>query len=184
MKNVVILAIAAAVIAVLSAIAAITVTFVPGVAALYPATAFEAAFGAWFGVWGALASYIGLLAAGTGAGWFSVTTGLLLALSDFLVAISCAIGIRTFKIDPSLPTMRDVISFYVVALFLGSVPASLFYNLINLQLGVIAGWNSFWAAVVGWNIGNAIVLLVIGIPLMKIGTSTIKRMGLFIKQYF
>ena len=184
MKKIVITGVCAAVIGVLAAAAAITVTFIPGVAALYPAAAFEAAFGAWFGIWGAIASYIGLLVAGSVSNWFSVANGLVLSISDFIVALSCVVGVRAFKIDPAVPNFRNALAFYLVALLLGSLPASLFYNYINLRLGVLAGWNSFWTAVVGWNLGNAVILLVIGIPLMRVGTPLIKRIGLFVRTYF
>lgn len=183
MQKLAMTAVAAAIVAVLAALAAVTVTFVPGVAALYPATAFEAGFGAWFGLWGALASYLGLLLAGSVSGWFSLVNGLALAVSDLMIALASAIGIRTFKIDPALPSFRHAAAFYAVSLLLGSVPASLFYNYVNLQLGVLAGWSSFWTAVIGWNLGNAIVLLIVGLPLMRLGTPTIIRTGLFVRGY-
>lgn len=184
MRHLVVTAVCAAIIAVLAGLAAITVTFIPGVAALYPATGFEASFGAWFGLWGALASYLGLLVAGSISGWFSLVTGLVLALSDLIIALATAIGIRTFKIDPALPNFKHAAGFYAVSLLLGSLPASLFYNYVNLQLGVLSGWQSFWIGVLGWNIGNAVIILIVGIPLMKLGTPTMLKTGLFVKGYY
>ncbi|EXI92774.1 MAG: hypothetical protein AW12_00254 [Candidatus Accumulibacter sp. BA-94] len=172
---------AAAIIGVLAYFAAISVTFVPGVAALYPAAAFEAVFGAWFGIYGAIASYIGLLFAGATGGWFSIQTGIFLSVSDFILALAPAIAARRGVFDPALPTASDAFKFWAVSLFLGSLPGSLVYNFINLQLGALAGWNSFWVAVLGWNIGNAIVLAALGVPLARIGTALIKKRGLYVQ---
>jgi hypothetical protein len=176
--------IAAAIVGVLAYFAAVSVTFIPGVAALYPAAAFEAAFGAWFGVYGAIASYVGLLFAGATGGWFSLQAGLLLSLSDLILAIAPAVAVRRGIFDPALPTASDAAKFWAVSLFLGSLPGSLLYNFVNLKLEALAGWNSFWVAVIGWNVGNAIVLAVLGIPLMRIGTTLIKQRGLFVQRLF
>jgi len=181
MKKLIVTGIAAAIVGVLAFFAAITVTFIPGVAALYPAAAFEAAFGSWFGIWGAIASYIGLLVAGSIGGWFALPNGMLLSLSDFVLAAAPMIAVRYFGLDPELPNWKHMVAFVAVTLLFGSLPGSLWYNYINLQLGVISGWNSFWVAVAGWNLGNLIVLAIIGIPLLRLGTQIIKRTDLYIK---
>jgi hypothetical protein len=184
MRNLLITGVAGAVIGVLAFFAAITVTFVPGVAAIYPAAAFEGAFGAWFGVWGALASYLGLLVAGSAGGWFALfPTGLLLSVSDFLMALAPAVAVRAFGLKPELPNWRHTVSFVLVTLFLGSLPGSLLYNYVNLQLGQLAGWHSYWVAVGGWNLGNLFILAFVGVPLMKYGTPIIKRVDLYVPRF-
>lgn len=184
MKKLIVTGICASVIGVLAYFAAITVTFVPGVASLYPATAFELAFGSWFGFWGALASFIGLLIAGSVGGWFSIVNGVLLSLSDFIVALAPAIAIKYFGLDPELRSIKDTIIFVAIGLFFGSLPASLLYNYVNLQLGQLSGWNSYWFAVGGWNLGNLIMITIIGIPLMKYGTAYIKKSDIYFKNFF
>lgn len=174
----VLMCIAASLVALLAYFAAITVTFIPGVAALYPAAAFEAAFGCWFGLWGAIASYVGLLIAGSAGGWFPIQAGILLSLSDFLLAFAPFLFVRYGFFDPSLPDGKHAFRFWVIALLFGSLPGSLLYNYVNMQLGAIAGWTSFWVGVVGWNIGNAVVLAALGIPLLRIGTPIMKARGL------
>lgn len=174
--------IAASIVAVLAYFAAISVTFVPGVAALYPATAFETAFGIWFGWWGVAAAYIGLLIAGSIGGWFSVQVGLLLSLSDFLLALAPFLFSRFGYFDAALPDSKAAFRFWLVSLVFGSLPGSLLYNYINLQIGAIAGWNSFWVAVFGWNVGNAFVLAAIGVPLLRIGTPLMRARGLMVAK--
>ncbi len=178
----VVMCICAAVVGVLAYFAAVTVTFVPGVAALYPAAAFETAFGAWFGLWGAAASFLGLLIAGSVGGWFSIQLGLLLSLSDFILALAPAVAVRRRWFDCSLPTRRDALCYWGVSLLLGSLPGSLLYNYVNLSVGALAGWSSFWVAVLGWNIGNAVVIAVIGVPLMRIGGPLLVRRGLIFRR--
>jgi hypothetical protein len=175
MKKIILILLCAAIIGVLAFSAAITVTFVPGVAALYPAAAFEAAFGSWFGIWGSIGCYIGLLVSGSLSGWFSIWTGLILSLSDFILAIAPALLVKYRVFKPDLPAIKDAVIFVFGTLFLGSLPGSLLYNYMNLFLGVLDGWSSFWAGVIGWNVGNLIVLVLIGIPVMKIGTPIIER---------
>ena len=174
----------AAVVGVLAYFAAISVSFIPGVAAIYPATAAEAAFGAWFGAWGAVASYIGLLVAGTMSGWFGLLNGLGLAVSDFLMALAPAIAVRRFGVDPTLPNWKHAAKFVGATLLFGSFTGSIIYNFINLKLGVIAGWGTFWLGVMGWNLGNLAVLVVLGIPMMKFGTPVLKNLDLLNKKLF
>lgn len=183
-KVIIVTALCAAIIGILAFYAAITTTFIPGVAALYPAAGFEVISGIWFGIWGALASYIGLLIAGTGGGWFALPIGLVLSLSDFILALAPAIAFRIFNVDPELKKKRDIIYFLISAILFGSIPSSLYYNFLNLQMGVIPSWEAFWIAVLGWNLGNIIVIPIIGIPLLKSLTPFIKQSGLLIKGLF
>jgi hypothetical protein len=174
--------ICAAIVGVLAYFAAITVSFVPGVAAVYPATAVEAAFGAWFGLWGAFASYLGLVVSGTLAGWFSLVVGLLLSVSDFIVAIFPAAAVRLFKLNPALPRFRDK-AYFLLAAMAGSVVSSIYYNFLQLKLGLLPSWDAFFVALVGWNVGNLFILVVIGIPLLVFATPAIKSMNLFIQKW-
>ncbi len=168
--------VAAAIIGVLALVAAVTVTFIPGVAALYPATAFEAAFGVWLGYRGGIAAYIGLLFAGLLAGWFNLPTGVLLSVSDALIAFAGTLAVRYLGLRPSLPRLHDA-AVFVGAALTGSVLGSLWYNLINLGLGVIAGWGTFWLAILGWNLGNLIILIVVGVPLMRFATPVLEKLN-------
>jgi hypothetical protein len=177
----IITAMCAGIVGVLAFYAAITTTIVPGVAAIYPAVAFEATFGAWFGIWGAISSFLGLLIAGSVSGWFSMPIGIILSMSDFMVAFAGAIACRWFRVDPSLPTFRDSVLFVIVTWGFGSIPSSLYYNGVNFALGVIPSWESFWIGVIGWNLGNLIIIPVIGIPLMKTVTVIVRRLGLYVE---
>jgi len=171
----------AGVIAILVLYAAITTTVVPGVAALYPATAFEVTFGIWFGVWGAIASYLGLLIAGTYAGWFSLPIGMVLSVSDFLAAFIPALLFRALKVQPSLKTPRDWAVYIVAGVILSSLPGSLYYNYINLLLGYLPGMEAFWVGVISWNIGNYVVVLIISTILLKSVSGYVMKAGLYVK---
>jgi len=172
----------AAVVGVLAYAGAITTTIVPGVAALYPAAAVEVAFGIWFGLPGAIGSYIGLLIAGSLAGWFSIPVGAMMSVSDFLIAIIPYWAFRISRRDPSLPTWRDVGFFLLVSIFGGSLASSLYYNEVSLRLGVLPSRSAYWTAVIGWNIGNVLILSFIGIPLLRTATKFVVRAGLMSGQ--
>jgi hypothetical protein len=179
MKQLILTAVLSTLIGFLVFFAAITVTFLPGVAALYPASAVEATAGAWFGLIGAMASYIGLIVAGSVGGWFPIPNGLVLSISDFILAIVPAIAVRWLGLDPTIPNWKHAVGF-VVASMIGSFVGSLWYNLLNQHVfKVIAGEATFWIAVAGWNIGNFIIIVIIGLPLMKYGTRAIMALDLF-----
>jgi len=172
------------IIAVLILYAAITTTIVPGVAALYPATAFEVLFGIWFGVWGAIASYLGLLAAGLYAGWFpSPGVGAVLSVSDFLAAFLPYLVFKAMKADPELKSKRDWAAYILGGVILSSLPGSLYYNYLNLMMGQLRTWDEFWLGVYSWNVGNYIVVLVITTPLLKAVTRFIPRPLLSLRRY-
>src|SRR5207249_10016305 len=121
----------------------------------------------WFGIYGAIASYIGLVVAGSLGGWFPIPNGLVLGLSDLVLALSVAVAVRWFRLDPEIPNARHAFGF-VLASLVGSVIGSLWYNTMNLYVfKILGGDSSFWAAVIGWNVGNLIVIVVIGLLLVK-----------------
>jgi len=182
--HIVLTAVMAGVLALMILFAAITTTVVPGVAALYPATAFEVVFGIWFGVWGALAAYIGLVIAGTYAGWFPLPLGIVLSVSDFAAAFIPAAAFRLLKANPELKGGKDWATYIIFGVILSSVIPSIYYNLINLAIGWLPSWEAFWLAIISWNIGNYIVTTVIGIPLLKIVTPYVKRSALYIERWF
>ncbi|MEM1999763.1 MAG: hypothetical protein QXO30_01850 [Candidatus Caldarchaeum sp.] len=182
--HIVLTAVMAGVLALMILFAAITTTVVPGVAALYPATAFEVVFGIWFGVWGAIAAYIGLIIAGTYAGWFPLPLGIVLSVSDFAAALIPAAAFRLLKSDPSLITKKDWATYILFGVILSSVIPSIYYNAINLWVGWIPSWEAFWLSVVSWNIGNYIVTTLIGIPLLKIVTPYVKKSALIVQHWF
>jgi integral membrane sensor domain MASE1 len=182
--HIVLTAIMAGVLAVMILYAAITTTVVPAVAAVYPATAFEVVFGCWFGVWGAIAAYIGLVIAGTYAGWFPLPLGMVLALgADLTAALIPAAAFRLLKGNVALKSRKDWLIFIVFGIVLSTVPGSIYYNLINFYIGLIPSWEAFWVAVISWNLGNFIVITVIGTPLLKIVTPYVKRTGLYVRGW-
>ncbi|MEM4383657.1 MAG: hypothetical protein QXH32_06130 [Candidatus Caldarchaeum sp.] len=181
--HIVLTAVMSGVLALMILFAAITTTVVPGVAALYPATAFEVVFGIWFGVWGGIASYIGLVIAGTYGGWFPLPLGIVLSLSDFAAAMIPAAAFRLLRANPTLASKKDVAVYIIFGVILSSVIPSLYYNLINLSIGWIPGWEAFWVAVISWNVGNYLVTTVIGIPLLRLVTPYVKKAGLYVERW-
>ena len=181
--HIILTAINSGVIGILAILGVVYTPVVPGVAALYPATAFEVAFGLWFGIWGAIASYIGCLIMNLYTG-IPIVFAIPLSLSDFLAAAIPMAAFRLAKTDPELKTLKDWVNYIISGVILSSVPGSLYYCYILLKIGWIPSWEAFWLSVISWNVGNYIVVLVITTPLLKILTNYVKRTGLYVKGWF
>lgn len=167
-------------VAVVSYVSAITTTLIPGVAVLYPAAALEVVCGVWFGLWGGVAAYLGVLIAGIAAGWFSPQLGLVLGIGDFVLAVIPGLMFRLFSFNMELARVKDIIALLSSAM-LASILGSLFYNGINLWIGVLQNSRAFWLGVLGWNIGNFVVVTILSIPLLRLLSNLLDRSGFVVK---
>lgn len=181
--HIVLTAVMAGVLTIMVVFSAITTTVVPGVAALYPATALEVVFGIWFGAWGVLAAYLGLVIGGIYAGWYPIPLALALGFADAGAAFIPALAFRLFKANAALKSTKDWVVYIVFGVVLSSVIPSLYGNSVSYAVGWIPSWEAFWVATVSWNIGNYIVVAVIGTPLLRLVTEYVKRSGLFVQRW-
>jgi hypothetical protein len=170
-----------------TALAWISVKFIPavtgGIALVYIAVAFMILFTLWFGAYGAIAAYIGTLLGGV------LTTASLLqhpeiaviwAVAGLLQVLIPLVAVRMFEVDLTLAGRRD----WTIIL--------LFAVLINNLVG--AAWGAFTLSLLGpvniagvfstWLVGNIIITILI-VPLaLRFLTEKVNKSKLFVKKYW
>ncbi|MCL4458932.1 MAG: MASE1 domain-containing protein [Chloroflexi bacterium] len=177
--HIAIIAIAAGINGVLDAFGVVSAQIVPGVAAFYPAVAFQIAFGAWFGIWGVLGCWLGAFFGGVISG-MPVLPALVMKFGAGLQALVVALAFRAFNVNPALPTKKD----WVYYIIFGVVVAHLFgatWGVGSLAAFGIIPWGVFWVAWVPWVIGNMIVVAIITTPLFLGVSRVVLRSAAYMK---
>jgi integral membrane sensor domain MASE1 len=170
-----------------TALAWISVKFIPagtgGIPLIYIAVAFMILFTLWFGAYGAIAAYVGTLLGGVLS-----TEGLLQhpeiaviwAIAGLLQVLIPLIAIRMFEADLTLKNRRD----WAIVLLFGV--------LINNLVG--AAWGAFTLSFLGpvniagafstWLVGNIIITILI-VPLaLRVLTEKVQKSRLFVQKYW
>ncbi|MFP3131090.1 MAG: hypothetical protein RXR51_05880 [Nitrososphaeria archaeon] len=171
-------AIAAAVTGVLDIFGVLT-AIVPYVGSLYPGVAFQVIFGLWFGIYGAIGSYIGPLFAGLFEG-LSFAAALVQKFGDFMQSLIPFLAFRYLNGNPALKSKRDWLLYMLFAFLIN--------NLIGGLIGAFSVWYFFHVPArimftIGyatWVVSNWIVVLVIGIPVLKIVTPYVEKTRLYL----
>lgn len=171
-----------------TALAYLSVKFIPasagGVSLFFVAVAFEILFTLWFGLYGAIAAYIGTL---VGSGLLATESlsrhpeiAVVWAVAGLLQVIIPLIATRVLDVDLAMGRTRD----WTIILLFGI--------LVNNLAG--AAWGAFTLSFISpiniasvfstWLIGNIIVTVLI-VPLaLRFGTEKVMRSKLFVKKYW
>lgn len=165
-------------------------TYIPsntsGIAYLFPAVAFMILFTLWYGLYGAIAAYVGTL---VGSGLLATEVlaqnpaiAVIWAIIGLIQVLIPLIAVRKFEIDLALETRRDlslIILFAVIINNLAGAAWGAFF--LSLVLDTPGAMGSVFSA---WLIGNVIVTLLI-VPLaLKVFTPKIEKSRLFVKAYW
>jgi hypothetical protein len=152
-----------------------------GVSAFYIGFAFYTGFAIWFGVWGLIAMYIGLLIGALLTGMFSAVT-FILALGNVLGAAVPMVAFKMFNLDESLRKTKDYIAYIMSSTIAQSIIAA-GWVLTGFAIVGIMPAETAKIAFTGWIIGDILVSILIGIPLLKFVTPVIKKTSLYKKGY-
>ena len=156
-----------------------------GVSLVYIAVAFMILFTLWFGLYGAIAAYIGSLLGGI------LTTDSLLqhpeiaviwAFAGLLEVLIPLIAVRKFDVDLTLQSRRD----WTIVLLFGV----LINNLVGAAWGVFTltllpgSTINFASAFSTWLVGNIIVSIIL-VPLaLRLLTEKVNKSRLFVRKYW
>ena len=159
-----------------------------GVSAFYVAVGFMIPFTLWFGLWGMIAAYLGAFLGGALAG-FPIAVGWYISLVDVIQVIVPFILYRA--VAPKLgldPLGKDlygphwlkawVFMFVAAVLFQNPIAASI--NMwVLLKVGLIPA-NVFGPAVIGWMVGDIIVIPLIMPVVCHFLSPVVERAGLVV----
>jgi len=165
-------------------------TYVPsntsGIAYLYPAVAFMILFTLWYGLYGAIAAYVGTL---VGSGLLATEVlaqnpaiAILWAIAGLIQVLIPLVAVRKFEIDLALETRRDISLIILFAVVINNLAGAAWGAFsLSLVLDTPGAMGSIFSA---WLIGNVIVTLLI-VPLaLRFITPGIGKSRLFVKAYW
>ncbi len=149
--------------------------------AFYIGAAFFMAFAIWFGLYGLISIYIGLLIGALVAGTFTVFA-FVLALGNVLGAAIPMIVFRKFKLNIEMKTPKDYIG-YLFSSTIGQSVVSGLWTIYGFARFNIIPADAINVVLSSWIFGDIIVSLIIGIPLLKLVSPVVKRTSLYKKNF-
>lgn len=149
--------------------------------AFYIGAAFFTAFAIWFGLYGLLAIYIGLLIGAVIAGTFTIFA-FVLALGNVLGAGIPMIVFKKGNLSIELKNAKDYIGYFLSST-LGQSIFSGVWTIYGFSIFGIIPQETIGVVLSGWIFGDIVVSLIIGIPLLKLVSPVIKRTSLYKKNF-
>jgi hypothetical protein len=147
-----------------------------GASGFYIGFAFYTAFAIWFRWKGLLSIYIGLLIGALISGTFTIFA-FVLALGNVIGAAIPMLFFSHKKINPELKTTKDYFAYVLSSTVLQNMVAAA-WILTGFYIVGIMPKEAALVASTGWIIGDIVVSLIIGIPLLKFLTPIVKRISI------
>jgi len=153
------------------------------VAVLYIAAAFMLIFTLWFGMYGAIAAYVGCF---FGSGLLSgmpVSVAIYFSLAALWMVLVPLAAFRMFDVKAGIESRRDLFHLVLFGAILNNVIAAAWASL-SLAIGGIIGWSSVMSAFLPWLIGNAIIIIIIAPLVLNRCTSRVEKSKVFVRKYW
>ena len=159
---------------------------VSGVSVLYFAVAFMLLFTLWFGAYGAIAAYAGIL---IGSGLLTTNPALnwgvaiYWSIAGLLQVLIPLVALRTFEVNISLENRRDWTLLLLFGVLINNVVGAA-WGAYTLALGNVIASSEIGSVFTVWLIGNIIVTIII-VPLaLRHFTPRVRKSKLFVKNYW
>jgi hypothetical protein len=178
----IILVLASVLNALLSRFAVLAWEIAPGVSALYFAVAFMIPLALWFGVWGAIAAYIGCVI-GAGMMGMPLTVNLYWSLADLWQVLSPLLAFKLANVDIGLNSRKGLAFFLIFGWLLNNLAGAIWGSTMLAVGGVIES-EAILKTFAGWFGGNLIVTIVISPALLKYATPYIRKTGFYVRNYW
>lgn len=152
-----------------------------GIAVISIAAAFMVIFTLWFGMYGAIAAYIGGF---FGAGLFfgMPPTGVVyLSFADLWMVLIPLVAFRIFDVNVGIESRRDLFHLVLFGVIINNVVAATWGSL-SLAIGGVIAWNQVMAAFLPWFVGNAITTIIIVPLVLHRYTDRVSRSKIFVKM--
>jgi flagellar biosynthesis protein FlhB len=154
-----------------------------GVAVIYIAAAFMVIFTLWFGMYGAIAAYVGCF---FGAGLLSgmpATVAIYFSLADLWMVLIPLAAFRIFDVNVGMESGRDLFHLVLFGVILNNVIAAA-WGSIALAMGGMIKWNDVLSTFLLWLIGNAIIIIIIAPLVLRRFTPRVAKSKVFVKNYW
>ena len=161
----------------------ISPTTATGVAVIGIAAAFMVLFTLWFGMYGAIAAFVGgVLGSGLLSG-LPASVSVYSALADLWLVLVPLVAFRIFEVNPAMESRRDLFHLVLFGIIINNLIAAS-WGAISLALGKVILWNEIMAAFLPWFIGNVIFSVIIVPFLLRRYTPAVSRSKVYVKNYW
>jgi len=153
------------------------------VSMVYIAVAFMLIFTLWFGMYGAIAAYVGTF---IGSGLLSgmpVTVALYFSLSSLWQVLIPLVAFRIFDVHVGMESNRDLFHLVLFGTILNNVVGAA-WGSVSLAIAGITEWSQVPSVFLLWFIGNVIVTIIIVPLVLRHFTPRVERIKVFVKNYW
>jgi len=155
-----------------------------GVSVIYFAVAFMIIFTLWFGMYGAIAAYVGTL---IGSGLMSPTippaVAVYWSIAGLLSVLIPLVAFRTFDADLSLENRRDWTILILFGVLINNIIGAI-WGTYTLALGGVIMPSDTGSVFSAWLLGNIIVSIIIVPIVLSRMSGRARKSKLFVKGYW
>jgi integral membrane sensor domain MASE1 len=155
----------------------------PGVSYYYIVVVVMIVFTLWFGMWGAVAAYIGCF---IGAGLLCnipPLVGIYWSLADFWEVLIPFLACRYLNVDISIKTLRDLFIIILFGVFINNFVGAV-WGSVSLAAGDLIPVNEIVSTSYAWFIGNLIVCLILLPVILYLLTPKVRQHELFVTGFW
>jgi hypothetical protein len=154
-----------------------------GVALIYIAVAFMLIFTLWFGMYGAIAAYVGsFLGAGLLSG-LPATVAIYFSIASILQVLIPLIAFRIFDVNVDMESTRDLFHLILFGVILNNVIGAA-WGSVALAIAGINEWSQVPFTFLVWFIGNVVVTIIIVPLVLRRCTPRVEKSKVFVKNYW
>ncbi|MCX6701103.1 MAG: hypothetical protein NTV68_14500 [Methanomicrobiales archaeon] len=155
----------------------------PGVSSFYFVVALMVVFALWFGMYGAVAAYLGCYIGAGLLGGIPPDVNLYWSLADFWQVIIPLMAFRYFACDPGQRSRRDLGVLVIFGVVINNVVGAT-WGSVTLALGGVVPWSEVMPVFYSWLAGNVVVSIVFVPAILYLLTPVIRDHELYIRNYW
>src|SRR5208337_303128 len=154
-----------------------------GVAAIYIAAAFMLIFALWFGMYGAIAAYVGcFFGSGLLAG-MPANVAIYFSLANLWQVLIPLAAFRIFDVSVGIESRRDLFHLVLFGVILNNIIGAA-WGSAALAIGGIIAWSQVGSEFTSWLVGNALITIIIVPLVLHYCTSRVGKSKVFVKNYW
>jgi len=155
----------------------------PGASTIYLVVALMVVFTLWFGMYGAVAAYLGCFIGAGILGGISPEVSLYWSLADFWEVLIPLVAFRYFAADPALKSWRDLGVLLVFGILINNL-AGAAWGSLALAAGGLIPWTGIVPVFFIWAAGNILICLILIPAILSLFTPAVQDHELFVRRYW